>query len=174
MAVFHLKKRKMTKVARYITRAGTGKGGVVRIRKRGCDPAGVGRMPKELTGDGIFLAIVICFSLCSRAMVPTSTIRAGEPAVLAVHGWSGGGLFDLLDALKLARIEAGASDRRARITRAKCRTQRRLGRTCKRICRECVPDYLASCRIENIFVAAMRVSYGIHTLGRMGKKLLTL
>lgn len=107
---------------------------------------------------GIFLAVVICFFAVQQSYSVQNMydITQAEPDHLAVHTMERqqGSFLDILGRSELTQSEQAASDRQCTDHAAECRTQRHfVGRTCKRICRECYPDLSgASCRIENIFV----------------------
>lgn len=105
---------------------------------------------------GIFLAIVICFSLCSRAMVyKTCTISRRRSHHLAVHTMERqqGSFLDILGRSELTQSEQARLTVSARITRLNAERNVILwAGLASGFAGNATRIYLASCRIENIFV----------------------
>ena len=122
---------------------------------------------------GIFLAIVICFFALQQGygVQNMHDITQAEPDHLAVHTMERqqGSFLDILGRSELTQLEQARLTVSARITR-ECRTQRHfVGRTCKRICRECYPNLSGILPYRKHICAQPCVDYGIHTLAGWGK-----
>lgn len=123
---------------------------------------------------GIFLAIVICFFALQQSYGVQNMydITQAEPDHLAVHTMERqqGSFLDILGRSELTQFEPGASDRQCTDHAAECRTQHHfVGRTCKRICRECYPDLSGILPYRKHICAQPCVDHGIHTLAGWGK-----
>ena len=117
---------------------------------------------------GIFLAVVICFFAVQQSYSVQNMydITQAEPDHLAVHTMERqqGSFLDILGRSELTQSE------QARLTVSARITQRHfVGRTCKRICRECYPDLSGILPYRKHICAQPCVDHGIHTLAGWGK-----
>lgn len=98
-------------------------------------------------------------------------ITQAEPDHLAVHTMSGSRVPSLISrTFRTDTVRTGASDRQCTDHAAECRTQHHfVGRTCKRICRECYPDLSGILPYRKHICAQPCVDHGIHTLAGWGK-----
>ena len=123
---------------------------------------------------GIFLAIVICFFALQQGygVQNMHDITQAEPDHLAVHTMERqqGSFLDILGRSELTQSEQARLTVSARITRLNAeRNVIFVGRTCKRICRECYPDLSGILPYRKHICAQPCVDHGIHTLAGWGK-----
>ena len=117
---------------------------------------------------GIFLAVVICFFAVQQSYGAQNMhdITQAEPDHLAVHTMERqqGSFLDILGRSELTQSEQARLTVSARVTRLNA-----VGRTCKRICRECYPDLSGILPYRKHICAQPCVDHGIHTLAGWGK-----
>lgn len=123
---------------------------------------------------GIFLAIVICFFALQQSYGAQNmhdiTQGGAGPSCGTYDGAGAGFLLDNSWTLRAHTVRTGASDRQCTDHAAECRTQRHfVGRTCKRICRECYPNLSGILPYRKHICAQPCVDHGIHTLAGWGK-----